>query len=170
MKSKHNKGFTLLEILVVMVILGVLVTIGLRSFATSQMRARDAKRKRDLEQVVNALEMYRSDKGYYPVSDEGEIAGYNWGEVFNDPDNTETIYMGNLPTDPGGLNYFYQALQLNDDETEAQAYRIYAFLENEQDPDRVAEDDMSADYDGDVISCHPTSPCNYFISTSNLTN
>ncbi len=176
MKSKQTHGFSLLEILVVMVIFGVLVTIGLRTFSTSQMRARDARRKKNLEQVANALEMYRSDKGHYPVSDdqgrivvyhlEDEEVVYDWNDVFNDPDNQETIYMSNLPKDPSGLNYFYQAHLLNGDGTKAQAYRVYAYLENEHDPGRVGEASLP-----DInTSCHPTLSCNYFISTPNLTN
>ncbi len=180
-KAKHKQGFTLLELLVVMVILGVLVTIGLRSFTTSQMRARDSRRKSDLEQLANALELYRTDKGHYPVSDgEGQIVAssaaettdeitYEWGEPFSDPDNEETIYMGNLPQDPSGLQYFYQPKMLVEDNTEAKAYRIYAFLENPQSPDRVAAEDLPDD--GVFCRAEDTNfTCNYFISTPNLTN
>ncbi len=179
--SYFRQGFTLLEILVVMVIIGVLVTIGLRSFTISQMRARDGKRKRDIEQIANALEMYRTDKGHYPVSDNGKIKVYygenseehifEWGDPFYDletQESQENIYIGNLPTDPSGMRYFYKAHMLNNDGTEAQAYRIYAFLENEQDSGRVSAEDLP---DGEVdCSSGQGVVCNYFISSPNLIN
>jgi len=182
--NKQNiKGFTLLEILVVMVILGVLVTIGLRTFSTSQMRARDAKRKSDVGQIARALELFYADHGYYPVhNSDGEIAAYDddddfvsfdWGEVFNDPAQVSTIYMGNLPKDPSGLSYVYKSyindggnwVEANIEEldlhTQVKAYRIFARLENPQDSDVTHEGVVEGVICGSL-------DCNYFISSTNL--
>ncbi len=67
----HHKpkqlGFTLLELLVVIGIIAVLVGIGSVSFSTAQMKARNAKRKADLQTLHKALEQYYSICGYkYP--------------------------------------------------------------------------------------------------------
>lgn len=178
--NKQNiKGFTLLEILVVMVILGVLVTIGLRTFSTSQMRARDAKRKSDVGQIAKALELFYADHGYYPVhSAEGEIVVYEnedattfeWGDIFYDPAQASTVYIGNLPKDPSGLSYAYRAYIYADGEwqevegeeqSEAKAYRIFARLENPQDGDITSGDIVEG------IGCGSLG-CNYFISSTNL--
>lgn len=56
-----KRGFTLIELLVTMAIISVLAAIGLTSYAFSQKRARDARRRADLESVRSALEIYRAD-------------------------------------------------------------------------------------------------------------
>lgn len=56
-----KRGFTLIELLVAMSIIAVLAAIGLSSYAFSQKRARDARRRADLESVRSALEIYRAD-------------------------------------------------------------------------------------------------------------
>lgn len=66
--NNFRKGFTLLELLVVISIIAILITIGLTSFTTSQKKGRDAKRKSDIKDVQNALEQYYSICGYrYPT-------------------------------------------------------------------------------------------------------
>ena len=60
-----NKAFTLIEILVVATLIGVLVTVTAVSFANSQKRSRDARRKADLATVLQALVLYRQDNGSY---------------------------------------------------------------------------------------------------------
>lgn len=67
---KHSQGFTLIEVLVAATIIALLTTIGIVSFRTTNLRARDGKRRGDLEQTRAALELYRSDaaagNGRYP--------------------------------------------------------------------------------------------------------
>lgn len=65
MKNK-NRGFTLIELMVVMTIIGVLAGFALVSFQGARKTARDGKRKADLEQIRGALEMRRADCGSYP--------------------------------------------------------------------------------------------------------
>jgi len=67
--KKINKGFTLVELLVVMAILGVLVTLIGTAFRTAQARGRDVQRKSDLKQIANALELFFNDYGFYPPGD-----------------------------------------------------------------------------------------------------
>ena len=58
----------MIELLVVVSIIALLTTIGLVSFTQTNKRARDGKRKADLEQVRSALVLYRTDNGTYPAS------------------------------------------------------------------------------------------------------
>lgn len=59
-KTLNNKlGFTLVELLVVVAIIGILSTIGLVLFNSAQQNARDARRKADIESIANALETKR---------------------------------------------------------------------------------------------------------------
>ena len=149
-----KKGFTLIELLVVIAILGVLATVGISSFRNSQIRARDAKRKSDLEQIQRALEMYFSDKRTYPTSvpaEGGTIGSVDWGGEFVDPDNTDTLYMKEVPQDPKSnpeYCYLYVASPLS--------YKIYARLENTEDP--VAK--------GNIYTCGANT-YNYGVSSSN---
>jgi general secretion pathway protein G len=79
-----NKGFSLVELLVVMTIIMVLTVVGMINYGNANKKSRDAKRKSDLESVRVALEMYRQDNGSYP-SDEDDLV----------PD-----YIQKLPEDP----------------------------------------------------------------------
>ena len=64
-----KKGFTLLEILVVIGIIMILVGMMTASYSTAQKKARDTKRKSDLKEIQNAMEQYYSVCGYvYPTS------------------------------------------------------------------------------------------------------
>ncbi len=68
-KIKPRSGFTLIEILVVISIIGLLVAAGLASFTNSQKRARDTKRRADLKSIQTAMEQYYEDHSYaYPTN------------------------------------------------------------------------------------------------------
>lgn len=60
-RAPRNKGFTFIELLVVVTIISVLTTIGVVNFQKSNQKARDAKRQADLEQLRTALEIARAD-------------------------------------------------------------------------------------------------------------
>jgi len=123
-KNFDLRGFTMIELLVVMAILGILAVVGLSFFRTSQLKSRDAKRKSDLEQVQRALEMYYNDNGNYPAS------LTNWGEIFSSDGTVNgTVYMKELPKDPSG-NPEYCYIKIDS----PVSYKLYAKLENSQDP------------------------------------
>lgn len=67
LKNK-NRGFTLVELLVVVAIIGILATIILASLDSARMRARDIKRKSDLQALSKAFMLYVNDAGGIPVS------------------------------------------------------------------------------------------------------
>jgi len=98
---KMSKGFTLVELLVVMAILGILAALTLTSFSSARRAARDTQRKSDLEQIRSALEMYRSDVGAYPGTISGGIigpGGQTYLEAMSDPDTDKIYYY--LSADP----------------------------------------------------------------------
>ena len=61
-----RKGFTLVELLVVITIIAVLSMIGMTIFSGVQKNARDAKRRADLDAIHTALELYKVANGHYP--------------------------------------------------------------------------------------------------------
>lgn len=129
-KPIQSFGFTLIELIVVIAILGILSTIGLTSFRTSQIKSRDTKRKSDLEQVQRALEMYMNDYNTYPAANAGAINGFAWGEEMKVAAK-DTIYMKQLPKDSkGDPEYCY----LTADAAPYTYYKLYATLENTEDP------------------------------------
>lgn len=87
---KKNRGFTLIELTVVMCILALLAIAGLTSYAATQRNARDAKRKSDLEAVSLALEAYRVDHGKYPS------VGGGWPNL----STYLSPYLSTIPQDP----------------------------------------------------------------------
>lgn len=108
MNASRAKGFTLIEIMVVVVILGVLGALIIPNIIGRPDEARVTAARSDIQQIGNALELYRLDNGQYPSSDQGldalveEPAGYpearNW--------NSEG-YLKRLPVDPWGEPYLY---------------------------------------------------------------
>jgi general secretion pathway protein G len=62
------KGFTLIELMIVMALIVVLASIGLAMHANSQTRAREAVLKEDLFRLRDAIDQYYADKNMYPAS------------------------------------------------------------------------------------------------------
>ena len=67
MKLKNQRGFTLIEILIVVSIIGVLSSLTLLGLGSFRASGRDVKRVTDLRQITNALELYYAKVGEYPA-------------------------------------------------------------------------------------------------------
>ena len=62
MQNKHSKSFTLIELLVVVALIALLASIVVVSLQDVRAKARDARRKQDIVQIMKALEMYYVDQ------------------------------------------------------------------------------------------------------------
>ncbi|MBI2051957.1 prepilin-type N-terminal cleavage/methylation domain-containing protein [Candidatus Roizmanbacteria bacterium] len=120
-----NKGFTLLELMIVIVILGVLSSLITGNFLNSLKKGRDAQRKADLGNIQKALEMYYEDNRAYPTS-----LAFGGQLCYPGQNGCSTkIYMQKLPNDPKpGINYVYKI----DPDGGGVYYQLYACLENDQ--------------------------------------
>lgn len=67
-KSKNTRGFTIVELLIVIVVIGILATITIVAYNGVQNRARTTKSLSNANAVQNAAEGYNGDKGSYPVT------------------------------------------------------------------------------------------------------
>jgi prepilin-type N-terminal cleavage/methylation domain-containing protein len=65
--KKSSKGFTIVELLIVIVVIAILAALVLNSFRGVQERARDTKRRTDVNAQASQLEVYYTDNGGYPV-------------------------------------------------------------------------------------------------------
>ncbi|HVU59585.1 MAG TPA: prepilin-type N-terminal cleavage/methylation domain-containing protein [Candidatus Saccharimonadales bacterium] len=63
---KKQKGFTLVELLIVIIIIGILATLVIVTFTGIQAKARDSKRQTDIEAVDTQVEAYYAENAYYP--------------------------------------------------------------------------------------------------------
>lgn len=166
-KFQTSFGFTLMELLIVMAIMGILATFLIGNFTTSQKKGRDSQRKSDLRQIQEALEMYLNDKGVYPSATSGQIVGCgacgsppsacNWSNQpeFRDtiPAGCGTTYMKKLAKDPlVSQNYYYWSDQ--------KSYKLYACLENTKDPRIITP--------SETVNCGGCGgSCNYGVASSN---
>lgn len=99
---KKNKGFTFVELLVVITIIAVVFAAGVVSYTSISKNSRDARRKADMEAIRQAVEMCRSITGSYPS---GIYIGPTNQDVACNSTNT-TMYK--TPKDPkDGSNYSY---------------------------------------------------------------
>ncbi len=105
MQRRRKKGFTLIELLVVIAIIGILSSVVLASLSSARMKARDARRISDLEQIKIALELYYDSNNNYPTV---EGAGLNTNAYCYSYHNSSWTdlstklkpYISTLPKDP----------------------------------------------------------------------
>jgi general secretion pathway protein G len=142
-KKQFNKqaGFTLLEMLIVVVIMGILATVLLTNMSSARQRARDAARKSDMRMIKTALRLYYNDYQKYPDGSSGNIMGCGsggtsactWGVSAFTAGTTQ--YMAVLPKDPLDKNlnkYTYQLAGGGD------TFILQTYLENASDGDAAA--------------------------------
>lgn len=68
LKKTSQKGFTIVELLIVIVVIGILAALVLNTFSGVQKRARDTQRQTDVNAIATQLEVYYNDHGTYPAA------------------------------------------------------------------------------------------------------
>ena len=102
------RGFTLIEVLVVVAILGILAAIVVPRIMDRPDEAKRVAAKADVAAIVQALKLYRLDNGNYPTTDQGLIALVQRPTTAPIPPNwKQGGYLDKLPRDPWGSDYQY---------------------------------------------------------------
>lgn len=105
----YEQGFTLIELMVVILIIGLLATIVVQNLRSATDRAKRVKAQADISQIKSGLDRYYLDAGSYPTSDQGLnalMAAPTGGSV---PHDWEGPYLEKIPPDPWGNAYIYQS-------------------------------------------------------------
>ncbi len=102
----QQKGFSLIEIMVVVVILGILASIVVPKIMGRPDEARKIKAKHDVLAIQNALDLYKLDNSTYPTTDQGLEALVDKPNINPIPSNWKP-YLKSVPKDPWGRDYLY---------------------------------------------------------------
>ena len=156
MLVKKKKGFTLVEILIVMAILLIMIVIliGILNPIALVNKARDSRRKKDLNRIKVAFEEYYNDKGCYPNNIPDSFLRDNLNKDENCGSNfIFEKWLKPWPCDPNGKHY--EVLTGYDDNC-PKWYKIRAVLENKKDSDI------------NIVAIGQNDP-NYGVSSGNIT-
>ncbi|MGI2028337.1 type II secretion system major pseudopilin GspG [Endozoicomonas acroporae] len=105
---RRQAGFTLIEIMVVVVILGVLAAMVAPNILSRPDQAKTTVAHSDIEAIAQALELYRLDNGFYPSTDQGLQALVVKPDFAPEPKHWNTEgYLKHTPLDPWGNPYLY---------------------------------------------------------------
>ncbi len=92
LKTQSQKGFTIVELLIVIVVIGILAALVLNTFSGVQRRARDTQRRTDINSMATQLEVYYNDNGGYPLAANvttTDLKGLDAGAI-QPPNSTQT--------------------------------------------------------------------------------
>jgi general secretion pathway protein G len=109
MKSIHpNKGFTLIELMVVILIIGVLAALIVPKVMSRPDEARVTAAKQDIATITQALNLYKLDNQRYPTTEQGLAALVHKPTTSPVPNNWKSEgYLDRVPKDPWGTPYQY---------------------------------------------------------------
>ncbi|MHB1512014.1 MAG: type II secretion system major pseudopilin GspG [Acidiferrobacter sp.] len=105
---QRSRGFTLIEVMVVMVIIGILAAVIVPKIMNRPNEARIVAAKNDIRSIISALKLYRLDNGRYPTQQQGLkalVQKPTSGPAA--PDWRSGGYLPRLPVDPWGQPYQY---------------------------------------------------------------
>jgi prepilin-type N-terminal cleavage/methylation domain-containing protein len=141
--KKRNQGFTIVELLIVIVVIGILALLVITTYSGIQAKARNSKRQTDIQSIQTQLEAYFSQNGFYPsLTDMKGTAAGGWistnmksldANALIDPSNP--TQSNQLVASPAAKVYSYQVTQADSttscesDDTTCAKYTLTATYE-----------------------------------------
>ncbi|MDD2225097.1 MAG: prepilin-type N-terminal cleavage/methylation domain-containing protein [Candidatus Shapirobacteria bacterium] len=132
-KNKNIFGFTLVELLVVISIIGILTMIGAVAYSGVQKKARDVERKSNLDALSKALMMYYNDTGFFPALTFDQLFATDVGFT----GDKGIIYMREKPIDPKDTGEYKYVYKYSPD-VKPKEFNLFANLENKSDAQCVS--------------------------------
>ena len=137
--KRNREGFTLIELMVVLIILALLATVIVPNLVGRSDEAKQTKARADIATIESLLDQYRLDMGQYPTTDEG------LGALYRAPSDGEENWKGPyskkpIPPDPWGQPYGYESPGTRS----SQPYEVWSYGRDKQ--------EGGEGYDTDVIS------------------
>lgn len=114
-----DQGFTLIELMVVIVILGILAGLIVPRIMGRPEEARRTKARIQIESIETALQLYKLDNGVYPTTEQGLqalVEAPTVGQLPRAWRDGGYLSKGTLPKDPWGNDYVYLSPGVNDEE------------------------------------------------------
>ena len=107
-KNRSQLGFTLIEVMVVIAIIGIMATLIVPQIMSKPNEARVIAAKQDISSIIQALKLYRLDNSRYPTTEQGLSALVAKPTSEPIPQNWKPNgYVDRLPKDPWGFAYQY---------------------------------------------------------------
>jgi len=105
LQTHKQRGFTIVELLIVIVVIAILAAISIVAYNGIQGRARDSQREQDVKTIVKALELYYIDNGQYPPGSGSTSLNAAWSATVDSSwSNLSSIlvpkYISKLPNEP----------------------------------------------------------------------
>ena len=114
----NRRGFTLIELMVVIVILGILAGLIVPRIMGRPEQAKKLKARMQIESIGTALKLYKLDNGAYPTTEQGLQALVEVPSSGNVPKNWRKggyLEKGKVPNDPWGNDFVYLSPGIHDD-------------------------------------------------------
>ena len=123
--KETDQGFTLLEILIVITILGILASVIAVRVMDRPGEARTVKAKLDIATLENALKLFKLDNAFYPTTDQGLgalVESPSTGRIPQKWRNGGYLEKERLPKDPWGDDYLYLSPGVNNRDFDLWSY------------------------------------------------